>query len=73
VYDFVLQIASRRVAEIGLTATAEAAAIDKAQLSRWLAAGDKRRDLRAEAFARLADSLGVDVSWGGWPPASGGR
>ena len=66
-YDFVFQLARKRVGEIGLTAAAEAAAIDKAQLSRWLAAGDKRRDLRAEAFARLADSLGVDVSWGGWP------
>jgi hypothetical protein len=67
VYDFLLRLAKRRVAQIGLTATAAAAKVDKSQLSRWLAAGDKRRELKADAFCRLADSLGVDLSWGGWP------
>lgn len=66
-YEFVLTIARKRVERIGLAATAAAAKVDKSQLSRWLSTAGKRRDLRAEAFARMADSLGVDTSWGGWP------
>jgi transcriptional regulator with XRE-family HTH domain len=67
VYDFVLRLARRRVAEIGTTAAAEAAGIDKAQLSRWLSSNSSHRELRADAFCRLADSLGVVFSWAGWP------
>lgn len=66
-YDFVFGLARLRVEQIGLTATAAAARIDKSQLSRWLADGDSRRELRADAFARLANSLGVNVSWEGFP------
>jgi hypothetical protein len=56
-YDHIRTLARRRVEAIGLTSTAEAAQLDKAQLSRWLADGKAHRELRADAFSRLADSL----------------
>ena len=65
-YELVLRIARLRVERIGLSATAAAAGVDKSQLSRWLATGDARRELRADAFCRLADSLSVSVSWDGF-------
>ena len=67
VYELVLRIARLRVERIGLNATAAAAGIDKSQLSRWLADGSARRELRADAFCRLANSLGVGRSWDGFP------
>ena len=58
-HAYVHRLAKLRADRIGLNATARAAEIDKGQLSRWLAAGDARRELRADAFCRLADSLGL--------------
>lgn len=61
-HTFVRRLARLRAERIGLNATAAAAGLDKGQLSRWLADGDKRRELRADGFCRLADSLGVEIS-----------
>ena len=63
-HAFVRRLARLRAERIGLNATATAAKLDKGQLSRWLADGDKRRELRADGFCRLADSLGVIVTQG---------
>lgn len=67
-YEIVVRIARLRVERIGLTATAAAAGIDKGQLSRWLSgSAAAHRELRADAFCRLAESLGVSASWDGFP------
>lgn len=56
-YLKIRQLAAERVAATSLRKVAAAAGISHTQLLRWLADGERHRELRADAFCRLADSL----------------